>query len=287
MMLRTRLHITAYAPRHRSELLDLSCRSRWMHQHLDWHAPRQWIEAGAGHVLLAWRDERLVGCLGLSPAVNGACWIRLLGIGEGFIPAPIIEELWGSVEARLRSGVSVMLLMASPWLNAYARQLEFACLERIITLSRVGDKLPAAPLSPVKVRSARAVDLPRIARIDGLAFAPPWQMAADELRQAFRISSQTTVALLGGDIVGYQMSSRHQESGHLARLAVTPAHQGRRIGAALLHEGLREFNRQGVHSVTVNTQRRNQASQCLYQRFGFCRNGFDLEVWHKTLDGGL
>ena len=286
-MLRTRLHITAYAPRHRSDLLHLSCRSRWTHQHLDWHAPRQWIDAGAGHVLLAWRDERLVGWMGLSPAVNGACWIRLLGIGDGHILAPIIEELWGGARARLRPGVSVMLLMASPWLNAYARQLGFACLERIITLSRVGGELPAAPLSPVEMRSARAADLPDIARIDRLAFAPPWQMTSDELRQAFRISSQTTVALFAGDIVGYQMGSRHQENGHLARLAVMPTHQGRRIGAALLHEGLREFNRQCVHAVTVNTQRGNRASQCLYQRFGFCRNGFDLEVWQKTLEGGL
>lgn len=286
-MLGTRLRVTSYAPHHRSDLLHLFCRSRWTHQHLDWHAPRQWIDAGAGHVLLAWRDERLVGWMGLSPAVNGACWIRLLGIGDGHIPAPIIEELWGGARARLRPGVSVMLLMASPWLNAYARQLGFACLERIITLSRVGGELPPAPLSPVEMRSARAADLPDIARIDRLAFAPPWQMTSDELRQAFRISSQTTVALFDGDIVGYQMGSRHQENGHLARLAVMPTHQGQRIGAALLHEGLREFNRQGVHAVTVNTQQGNRASQCLYQRFGFCRNGFDLEVWQKTLEGGL
>ena len=286
-MAETRLHITDYAPRHRDALLRLSYYSRWTHQHLDWYKPRQWLDEAAGQVFLAWQGERLVGYLGLSPPLHGSAWIRLLGIREGHIPAPIIRELWQSAQAeRLRCGAaSLSLLMSSQWLSGYARQLGFGCLDSIITLGWSGDRLPAPPPSPVKIVPVRAEDLPAIVQIDHLAFQPPWQMRSADLKQAYRISANTTAAMLDGETVGYQMSTRHQGSGHLARLAVTPAHQGKRIGTALLHELLGKFNRQGIYLVTVNTQQNNPWSQRLYRHFGFFRNGFDLEVWHKTLEG--
>ena len=284
-MLRTRLHITPYEPRRRADLLNLSYYSRWTHQHLDWHKMSRWLDDEAGTVFLAWQGERLVGYMGLSAALNGSSWIRLLGIEDGAVPAPIIRELWHSAQAqRLRLVVStVAILLTNSWLSAYVRQLGFACLDRIITLGHIGAELPAPPISPVKVAPAGAEDLPAIARIDHLAFYPPWQMTRYDLRQAFRISTHTAIAVLDGEIAGYQISTRQQESGHLARLAVAPACQGMQIGSALLHELLREFNRAGIHSVTVNTQQSNHSSQRLYRNYGFCRRGFDHEVWHKAL----
>lgn len=284
-MLRTRLHITPYERKHRDELLNLSYYSRWTHQHLDWYKMRQWIDDEAALLFLAWQGRHLVGYMGLSAALNASSWIRLLGIGDGVIPAPVIQELWQSAAAQcLQLGISsVMILLANNWLSAYVRQLGFAWLEDIITLNHIGGKPPAPPLAPVEVVPARAEDLPRIAQIDHLAFYPPWQMSPRDLWRAFRISASATIAILADNIVGYQISTRHQEAGHLARLAVTPAHQGKQIGSALLAELLREFNHRGIHSVTVNTQLSNRSSQHLYQHYGFFRNGFDLEVWHKSL----
>lgn len=245
----------------------------------------QWLDDEAGSVFLAWQGERLVGYMGLSAALNGSSWIRLLGIEDGVVPAPIIQELWHSAQAqRLQLGVStVAILMTSSWLSAYVRQLGFACLDSIITLGCIGDEPPAPPISPVNVAPARAEDLPDIAQIDHLAFYPPWQMTQYDLWQAFRISTRTTIAMLAGEIAGYQISTQQQESGHLARLAVAPAYQGMQIGSTLLHELLREFNQAGIHSVTVNTQQSNHSSQRLYRNYGFFRSGLDHEVWHKTL----
>ena len=285
-MLRSRLHITAYEPRYRDDLLNLSYYSRWTHQHLDWYKAGQWIDDEAGPVFLAWRGEELVGYMGLSAALNGSSWIRLLGIGDGVIPAPVIQELWQSARAQhLWPDVSgVAVLMANSWLSAYVRQLGFTCLESIVTLGYIGDRLPAAPISPVKVVPARAEDLPQIAQIDHLAFYPPWQMTQCDLWRAFCIAASATVAMLAGEIVGYQISTQHQGSGHLARLAVAPVHQGKQIGSALLHQLLRKFRQRGINLVTVNTQGSNHSSQHLYRHYGFFRNGFDHEVWHKTLE---
>lgn len=284
-MLRTRLRITPYRPRHRGDLLNLSYYSRWTHQHLDWHEMSQWLDDGVGAVFLAWHGERLVGYMGLSAALNGTSWIRLLGIEDGAVPAPVIQELWHSAQARrLQLGIStVAILLTKSWLSVYVRQLGFACLDSIITLGCIGDKLPAAPISPVNVVPAAVEDLPDIAQIDHLAFYPPWQMTQYDLRQALRISTCTSIAVLAGETAGYQISTRQHESGHLARLAVAPAYQGMQIGSTLLHELLREFNRAGIRSVTVNTQQSNHSSQRLYRNYGFFRSGFDHEVWRKAL----
>lgn len=285
-MLRTRLRITDYERRHRGALLHLSYYSRWTHLHLDWHKVSQWIDDEVGPVFLAWHGEELIGYIGLSAALNGSSWIRLLGIGDGVVPGAVIQALWQRAQAQcLRAGVSgAAVLMANSWLSAYVHQLGFTCLENIVTLSHIGGELPAAPISPAKIVPAGEEDLPRIMQIDHLAFVPPWQMTSSDLWQAFRISSSATVAMLEGEIAGYQISTRHQETGHLARLAVAPIHQGRQIGSALLHQLLRGFSQRGISLVTVNTQRSNHPSQHLYRHYGFFRSGFDHEVWHKTLE---
>jgi len=85
------------------------------------------------------------------------------------------------------------------------------------------------------------------------------------------------------EVVGYQISTRHRAMGHLARLAVIPNRQGKRVGSMLLHDLLSKFDKRGIKSVTVNTQNSNQSSQRLYNHYGFERNGFDLAVWQKDI----
>jgi ribosomal protein S18 acetylase RimI-like enzyme len=116
-------------------------------------------------------------------------------------------------------------------------------------------------------------------RVDHAAFSPPWQLSLSDLRQAMRLAASCTVATLDERIVGYQLSTRHRESGHLARLAVEPNLQGGGVGGAMLNRLLMYFHERSVHIVTVNTQETNTRSQRLYNYYGFFRNGYDLPVW--------
>jgi ribosomal-protein-alanine N-acetyltransferase len=143
--------------------------------------------------------------------------------------------------------------------------------------------LPAAPASPPLLRDAVLEDVPALRALDHAAFTPPWQMHTDELRQAVRYAASVTLALQEERLVGYQISTRHHTSAHLARLAVAPAQQGQGIGAALLHDLLTRFGRRGVRTMTVNTQQHNVQSLRLYARYEFQRNGFDLPVWQRAL----
>jgi ribosomal protein S18 acetylase RimI-like enzyme len=67
--------------------------------------------------------------------------------------------------------------------------------------------------------------------------------------------------------------------GHLARLAVDPEWQGQGVGHALVNHLLREITRQGIHRLTVNTQRTNWKSINLYRRLNFLETGDQYPVF--------
>ena len=284
-MLGARLKISACERQHRSALLDLARHSPWTHKHLDWHSAEQWLDRGLGHVALAWQGDELLGYIGLSQPIAGWSWIRLLGIRDGRMPGRIIRDLWGAAEALCAAqGIAnVLILMIANWLPAYFRELGFSHADDIITMSQIGGGLPAAPAPPLQIRAAHDEDLDSILRIDRLAFAPPWQLTKWDMRGARRDASSMTAAELDGKLIAYQLSTRQDNLGHLARLAVHPAYRRQGIASALLQRLLVDFNRRNLTELSVNTQLSNPASQRLYERFGFYRNGYDIELWRKQL----
>ena len=285
-MIATRLRLAPYERQHRRALLDLSFSSHWTHKHLDWHSTGQWLDNERGPVFLAWRGAELAGYIGLSRPIAGCSWIRLLGISDGRMPGQTIRELWRGAQARCpQAGIrAVAMLMIANWLPAYIGQLGFEVCDEVITMSHIGSRLPAAaPSFEAAVRPAETGDIGRLCEIDRLAFAPPWRMSVNDFRRALRISAVATVAVRQGEVAGYQFSTRQEEAGHLARLAVDPASQRCGVASLLMARLLEQLSRIGVASMTVNTQASNRPSQQLYQRFGFFRNGYDLELWRKSV----
>lgn len=284
-MIGTRLRIAPYERRHRQALLDLSFSSHWTHRHLDWHTTGQWLDNESGLVFLAWHGAELAGYIGLSRPVAGCSWIRLLGISDGRMPGQIVADMWRAVQAQCpRAGIrSVAILMTANWLSAYIRQLAFDVRDEIITMCHIGGRLRTAPTTAATVRPAEIGDISRLCEIDRLAFSPQWRMTLSDFRQALRIAAAATVAVRQGEVVAYQFSTRNEEAGHLARLAVEPAWQRRGIASLLVLRLLEEYRRLRVEPLTVNTQSSNHPSQHFYQRFGFFRNGYDLELWQKPI----
>lgn len=278
------LDIRPYQRRDRDDLLNLTFYSRHTHTHLDWVKPVVWLDGDESLVRLAWQDERLVGFIGATQPFHQTSWIRMLGIANDADLEQVLQALWHAICLELRAqGVrQIAVLVVNRWLVRYLPQLGFHYLEDIITLQRYGTAAPPPRPTRVAIRPAYLEDLPTLTHIDHSAFQPPWQMTRHEIRQAQRISASCTLALLDGEPVGYQLSTRHHSSGHLARLGVLPGHQGQGIGGRLLHHLIDRFSHRGVTSITVNTQLSNVHSQHLYQRYYFQRNGFDLPVWVKS-----
>jgi ribosomal protein S18 acetylase RimI-like enzyme len=157
--------------------------------------------------------------------------------------------------------------------------------ETLVSMRRNKAMSPAAlaPIDGLTLHSGDLGDVAGMTAIDQAAFVPPFQMTALDMRYAYRGSTLCTVARLHGEMVGYQISTRHGLVGHLARLAVAPALHGRGIGAALVREMIAAFGRRQIESVTVNTQRSNTRSQHLYHGFGFEHTHHDVPMFRTVL----
>jgi [ribosomal protein S18]-alanine N-acetyltransferase len=274
--------ITPFERRHRSAVHDLIFRSYRVHTHLDWHETNDWLDSDDHMVWLAWVGERLVGVIGISKVLNGACWVRLCVVSDFGDGSRVIAALWEEMAAQLPSmGVrTVAILVSRDWVLTYLRTLNFRPVENIVTLER--PRLPileAAAPDNILIRIIYPHEIDALTAVDHAAFTSPWQMEKADIRQAEKVSSIGTAALCDETIVGYSLYTVYIDGAHLARLAVAPSMQGRGIASALLSDALQRFARRSIFTMTVNTQASNIRSQQLYQRFGFTRNGYDLPVW--------
>jgi [ribosomal protein S18]-alanine N-acetyltransferase len=223
--------------------------------------------------------------LAVSKPLNQSCWIRIAGVMEYVQPDMVMRALWENVLPELKAQAvhTVGLLVINEWITQVVLPLGFAYKENIITMVRSEYRLPEPRPTEFRIRAGELYDLPRLVEIDQAAFSPPWQMAADDVRQAYRMASSCTVATLSDEIIGYQISTLYFDGAHLARLAVHPAAQGKAVGRVILGELLDRFQKRGVYMVTVNTQSSNLHSRNLYTHFGFIPNGFDLPYWSAQL----
>ncbi len=281
----TVLTVTPYEPRYRQKILDLFYRAYQVHLHLDWYTAEQWLDRSSEIVRLAWDDRTLVGVIGAAQPLNATSWLRLLLLRDRATAHTVLLALWESIRTALaQAGVrSTWLLLSNESLTDEVRSMGFEQEEWVVTLRRHGMDFPEPVATKVEIKPLELDLIQRVAEVDQTAFAPPWQLSASDLYQAVRLSDDATCAWLNDDIVGYQLSTRYRDTGHLARLAVLPQLQGNGIGGALVRQMIASFLRQHVTTITVNTQQTNLQSQRLYQYYGFERNHFDLPVWKIDL----
>lgn len=277
--------VVSYERRYREDVLSLMFYSQHTHTHFDWYKVGQWLEMDTALIELVFDSDRMVGVMGVSEPLHGSCWMRLAVVAHGYDPEQVLGLLWDTLRIRLLhpGAREVVVLALHAWLQPYLPALGFHYVEDVVTLHRPPMPLQELPAHSVKLHTGYIEDLPAILAIDHAAFLPPWQMNAYDLRMAQREAGSCTIAEIDRQPVGYEISTRHHLSGHLARLAVIPSMQGQGIGAVLLHFLLGRHDRRGIRSMTVNTQQTNLRSQHLYERFGFRRNGFDLPVWSGSV----
>jgi ribosomal protein S18 acetylase RimI-like enzyme len=279
------LTLTSYERRYRQAVRDLMFRNYYVHSHLDWYDTDHWLNGNTAPMRLAWQRGRLVGLMAASTPLNQTSWIRLAGVHDQASPETVLYALFEALRSDLRAlqVETVSLLALRDWISEKLPALSFRYREDVITLRRASKLLPEPSVNDLRIRAFLPTDLDTIWQIDQTAFAPPWQLSPEEMRQAARMSAICTVALQNETIVGYQLSTYYYEGGHLARLAVAPGAQGSGVGSTLLTDLIHRFVRRGMYVITVNTQSSNHRSQRLYERFDFHPNGYNLPVWTVNL----
>lgn len=284
MVLDRKLTVRPASPADRHAILTLTHFDERVHVHLDWKPVEEWL--GTQPFLVAERGRRVMGSLACPPDPPDTAWLRLFTRVDEVPAAEMWDLLWGRAEPMLRErGVKHMAVLSmDPWMEQLCAAAGFDLTHAVVVLSRSHLPVPAAPTRPaVTVRPAEPSDHAAIAATDAAAFSAPWQMSQPLIDLAIERADYLTVALLNGEIVGYQLCTPSHQGGHLARLAVRPAQQGQGVGAALLAELLAHYYRRGAREVTVNTQDTNTTSLALYQRFGFVPTGARFPVYQKLL----
>jgi ribosomal protein S18 acetylase RimI-like enzyme len=189
-----------------------------------------------------------------------------------------------AVELAQLPGALAAAIVLQDWFSSLLASSGFIHAQDIIVL----DIAPGAegeegkPASAgFSIRPMLPSDLSAVAEVDSAAFVPLWQNSLPTLERALGIAGISTVAEAGGRVIGYQITTLHNSGGHLARLAVHPDGQRRRVGYALVREMLARAASQELARITVNTQGDNHASLALYRQLGFHQTGerYAVFIW--------
>jgi ribosomal protein S18 acetylase RimI-like enzyme len=253
-------------------LSKLLQRKAFIHRHLDWHSPLSWLGKQPFYVQEE-EGQGILAALACPADETGLMWLRLFAAAPGYSPRRAWQGLWPAARDWLEKhqpGAEVNSLAVSPQVEELLLDAEYQEVSQVVSLIwDVSSARWPATRADLQVRAMIPADLPRIAEIDRAAFQPLWRNTLDELQAAFSVSFYASVGLVDDQIRGYQISTANPQGAHLARLAVDPEVQGKGIGIKILDDLLEGITRQGVVEVSVNTQRENQRSLALYQKFGF------------------
>lgn len=282
--------ITALTPADHAALGRQLESAAYRHVHLDWQVLPELLASPDFRSRVAREGGRIRALIGAtihtSPySPQRVAWLRLILPSDSPRHDDALDLAWQALSAALRAeGVShVGLLSLDPWIESPAARWGFARTNAVITLRRESGPLPEPPAAPFAIRDVSLADLPDVANLDAMAFAPIWHHNRETLAAASRQAATFTRLDEGPAIAGYQLSTWHMDTGHLARLAIRPDLHGRGLGAALVGGMLRFFQERGVRIITVNTQADNMSSQRLYHKLGFQASGHSVSYWSIDL----
>lgn len=261
------------------------------HVHLDWKGLDAWLTDPSLHCWVRRRNGAIQSLLGatvyLPPAGqgDGTAWLRLILPATPIGTDPSLETIWQALCHDLaRAGVKeIALLELDPWIASLGASWGFKRVNAIVTMRREDGDIPAPPAPPLRIREVTLSDLDRVAEIDAAAFEPLWRYDLATLEAAYPNAATFSLLEREGEALGYQLSTRHGNIGHLTRLAVVPKAQGQGLGGLLIGEMFRHFAGLEITTFTVNTQEDNHRSQRLYRRLGFEFIGSGVPVWTLRL----
>lgn len=254
------------------------------HRHLDWYSSLDWI--GHHPYLVEFNNDQIQAALCAAPENADAAWIRLYSVCKGLDPAiPWGRLLPQAIKSLQNTGVKQLATLAiHPWFENLVKDSGFVNRQNIVVLEWQGVFPKRKKLNEdIIIRPMHRDDLAAVEAIDHAAFPPLWQNSLTGLTKAYGQTGISTVALKDNEIVGYQISTTMTIYGHLARLAVSPAHQHQGIAYTLVYELLRQFERLGFWRITVNTQSDNRFSAKLYKSLNFKSTGEEINVFEMNI----
>ena len=251
---------------------------------LDWFSPdERFNEAGCFAII---ENQEIKALLAATPECPPAAWLRFFHTERDGEHARYFKTLLSQAKTVLQDIGAQSLFSLAPydWLVRLLDGEGFLSADKIVTLQRNFPETKESEIDPeLIIREMTYRDMAAVEAIDIAAFDSAWQLNRASLVKTYHRSSWHSIALVEGEIVGYQMSTSAFDTAHLARLAVDPRWQGKGVGHRLVEDMLEPFSAIGVTTFSVNTQVSNIKSLSLYHSLGFEREDRDILVMSLML----
>ncbi len=241
----------------------------FIHRHLDWRPPLDWL--GHHPYLVLEEDGQLSAALACPPDPPGVGWIRLFVTTSRRAPEDAWNALWPLAREEL-ADIPDSCAAAIPlqkWFREILEQSGFKHIHNVVVLSWSNGREARARHDSVEVRLMTEKDLPGVQQVDEAAFGRIWRNSLESLYIAYEQAVYATVVEKKDSVVAYQISTPSPVGAHLARLAVHPSVQEEGVGRALVRDLQGQFLGPGPRRISVNTQDNNKASLALYKKTGF------------------
>jgi len=230
-----------------------------------------------------YHETKLYGFL-LSQIFGLPCaWIAGFGVSwtesknYSALLAQLLEDVSGKLMAK---GVRYLHYSGNDvehdWLRTILLQRGFIPYRHLYAYDKFDFAIPTegnqqVHIRPVLITQDNLNDIADLLSIEAACFEDLWRNDSITFRDIAGTHPYFVVAELDGKVVGYQFNTQDDEAGYLVRLAVHPSVGGQGIGARLMAEAMRFFQRARVSRIMLNTQEDNYHAHRLYEWFGFIR----------------
>lgn len=157
------------------------------------------------------------------------------------------------------------------WLHDALLTRGFVPYRSLYAYDKFDYHIPTLGNQQVIIRPFQEDDIPALLIIEEACFEDLWRYDAISFHDIAATHPYFVVAELDGKVIGYQFNALDDDYGYLVRIAVHPSVNGRGIGARLMAEAVRFFERARVIRIMLNTQDDNIQAHRLYEWFGFLR----------------
>jgi [ribosomal protein S18]-alanine N-acetyltransferase len=157
------------------------------------------------------------------------------------------------------------------WLHDALLTRGFVPYRSLYAYDKFDYHIPTLGNQQVVIRPFQSDDIPALLTIEEACFEDLWRYDAISFHDIAATHPYFVVAELDGKVIGYQFNALDDDYGYLVRIAVHPSVNGRGIGARLMAEAVRFFERARVIRIMLNTQDDNIQAHRLYEWFGFLR----------------
>jgi [ribosomal protein S18]-alanine N-acetyltransferase len=135
------------------------------------------------------------------------------------------------------------------------------------------------------IRTHTPEDFEALYRLDQLCYPPGIAYSRREMKWYLRLpGAECLVAEQDGALVGFIITARENDLGHVITLDVEEAHRRRGIGAALLAEAEARMFAAGARQVWLETATNNEAAVAFWKKHGYRTLGMLQNYYPDNLD---